>query len=88
MKDDGFFWVFRRSAEAYTRDVACEELLEEYGEFVARDGDGWFDLYVSNMDSAAGQRVAYQREFQPGASEEVSGGVSAVGSMNALDGIR
>lgn len=35
------------------------------------DGDGRFDLYVSNMYSSAGNRIAYQRRFQEGASDEV-----------------
>ena len=30
--------------------------------------DGWMDVYVSNMFSAAGGRIAYQRQFQQGAS--------------------
>lgn len=33
------------------------------------DRDGHMDLYVSNMDSSAGKRIAYQREFSPGAGE-------------------
>jgi len=35
------------------------------------DGDGRFDLYVSNMYSSAGNRIAYQRRFQESASAEV-----------------
>ncbi len=35
------------------------------------DGDGWSDLYVSNMYSAAGNRVAYGRRFQSEAPEKV-----------------
>lgn len=31
------------------------------------DGDGWMDLHVANMYSAAGKRVAYGRRFRPGA---------------------
>jgi hypothetical protein len=34
------------------------------------DRDGWFDIYVGNMFSSAGNRVAYQRQFQPTASTE------------------
>ncbi|MGY8689002.1 MAG: FG-GAP repeat domain-containing protein, partial [Verrucomicrobiales bacterium] len=33
--------------------------------------DGWMDLYVSNMFSAAGNRITYQRQFQEGASDEL-----------------
>lgn len=35
------------------------------------DGDGRFDLYVSNMYSSAGNRIAFQRRFQAGADGEV-----------------
>lgn len=35
------------------------------------NGDGLFDLYVSNMYSSAGNRIAYQRRFQEGAGDEV-----------------
>jgi hypothetical protein len=34
------------------------------------DSDGDYDIYVGNMYSAAGNRIAYQRQFQPGASAE------------------
>ncbi|MDE0891390.1 MAG: VCBS repeat-containing protein [Planctomycetota bacterium] len=34
------------------------------------DQDGDYDLYVGNMYSAAGNRIAYQRQFQPDASDE------------------
>jgi Flp pilus assembly protein TadD/peroxiredoxin len=37
------------------------------------DNDGRQDIYVSNMWSAAGQRVAQQENFQPKASEDVRG---------------
>jgi len=29
------------------------------------DRDGWMDLYVGNMFSSAGNRITYQRQFQP-----------------------
>ena len=35
------------------------------------NGDGRPDLYVGNMFSSAGERIAYQRRFQPGADDEV-----------------
>ena len=35
------------------------------------DRDGWMDLYVSNMFSSAGNRIAYQRTFKPRAADEV-----------------
>jgi hypothetical protein len=41
------------------------------GSFGDFDGDGHLDLYVSNMVSSAGQRIAYQHRFLPGVSESV-----------------
>jgi len=35
------------------------------------NGDGRPDLYVGNMFSSAGERIAYQRRFQPDADDEV-----------------
>ncbi|HEX6882774.1 MAG TPA: VCBS repeat-containing protein [Planctomycetota bacterium] len=35
------------------------------------DGDGRFDLYVSNMYSSAGKRIAFQRQFQAAAGDDV-----------------
>jgi hypothetical protein len=57
-------------------DVAAEAGVEDisagmgvaWGDF---DGDQRFDLYVSNMYSSAGNRIAYQRQFQVGALDEV-----------------
>ena len=31
--------------------------------------DGWMDLYISNMWSSAGQRITFQRQFQPNSDE-------------------
>jgi hypothetical protein len=33
--------------------------------------DGWMDLYVANMFSAAGNRIVHQRKFRPNESAEV-----------------
>ncbi len=35
--------------------------------------DGWMDLYVSNMFSSAGNRVAYQRHFRDGDDADLKG---------------
>ena len=35
------------------------------------DRDGWLDVYVSNMWSAAGNRIAFQPRFKRGAPAEV-----------------
>lgn len=34
------------------------------------DNDGWMDLYVANMWSSAGNRIAYQRRFHSGADHD------------------
>ncbi len=54
------------------RDVAAEAGVEDisagmsvtFGDY---DHDGWMDLYVSNMFSSAGNRITYQRQFNPAA---------------------
>ncbi len=48
------------------------------------DNDGWTDLYVSNMFSAAGNRVVYQRRFQPDATPEVRASLRHMAQGNAL----
>ncbi len=35
------------------------------------NNDGWMDLYIGNMFSSAGERIAFQQQFQPGAGEDV-----------------
>jgi hypothetical protein len=35
------------------------------------DRDGWMDLYIGNMFSAAGSRVTRQAKFKPGISDEL-----------------
>jgi hypothetical protein len=48
------------------------------------DGDGRFDLFVSNMFSSAGNRIAYQRRFQSGASDETRAQVQRHAHGNTL----
>ena len=48
------------------------------------DGDGRPDLYVSNMYSAAGKRVAYQRRFRADGSDDVRGSYQRHASGNTL----
>ena len=36
------------------------------------DRDGWMDVYVSNMFSSAGNRIAYQRQFRSESRDNVS----------------
>jgi len=56
------------------RSAGVEDLAAGMGvSFGDVDGDGWADLYVSNMFSSAGNRVAYERRFQEEASSDVRG---------------
>ncbi len=70
-------------------DVAAEAGVEDIsaGMGVAwgdMDRDGHMDLYVSNMDSSAGKRIAYQREFSPGAGEGMLGDLRRHARGNSL----
>jgi hypothetical protein len=62
--------------QGHFRDAAAEWGVEDisagmsvtWGDY---DHDGWMDLYVSNMWSSAGHRIAFQRRFQPNATDQV-----------------
>ena len=54
------------AAQAGVEDISAG-MSVSWGDY---DADGWMDLYVSNMWSSAGNRVAYQRQFQSGADAE------------------
>jgi hypothetical protein len=54
------------AAELGAEDVAAG-MSVAWGDY---NNDGNFDLYVSNMWSSAGNRVAFQRQFKPGASPD------------------
>ena len=69
------------------RDVAAETGVEDLspGMSVAwgdADNDGLSDLYVSNMFSSAGNRIAFQSDFLPGASEAVRAARSGLQRMS------
>ncbi len=53
------------AAEAGVEDISAG-MSVSWGDY---DHDGWMDLYVSNMWSSAGNRIAYQRRFQAEADE-------------------
>lgn len=55
------------AASAGVEDIAAG-MSVSWGDY---NNDGWMDLYVGNMFSSAGERIAYQRQFQPGAREGV-----------------
>ena len=48
------------------------------------DRDGWIDLYVSNMFSAAGNRIMFQQQFKPGAAGEVKSRLQRFARGNSL----
>ncbi len=64
-----------RNDEGRFRDVAAEAGVEDVSagmgvDWADVDGDGFMDLLVSNMFSAAGGRIAYQRNFHESFEEE------------------
>ena len=46
--------------------------------------DGWMDIYVSNMFSAAGNRVTFQRRFGSGIADETLSHVQRMARGNTL----
>ncbi|MBP88320.1 MAG: hypothetical protein CMJ64_16660 [Planctomycetaceae bacterium] len=53
------------AAEAGVEDIAAG-MSVSWGDY---NNDGWMDIYVGNMFSSAGNRIAYQRDFQPSAAD-------------------
>ena len=65
-----------RNDEGLFEDVASGANVEDAGQSMGvtwgdYDRDGWPDLYVSNMYSAAGNRVMHQRQFKPGIPQDL-----------------
>ena len=52
-----------------------------WGDF---DRDGWMDAYVSNMFSAAGNRIAFQPKFDPDESQETKRRYQRIARGNTL----
>ena len=78
-----------KNGDSTFTDVAKEAAVEDISagmsvSWADVDGDGDRDLYVSNMWSSAGNRLAYQRNFQSDADEtaraEFGGGIVGMGS--------
>ena len=73
--DFGHNCLYRNDSGTFV-DVASEIGLEDtgfgmsatWGDF---DQDGFMDLYVGNMYSGAGNRIAFQEQFQPGGSTDI-----------------
>ncbi len=76
--DSGHF--VERAAPAGVEDIASG-MGVAWGDF---DADGWPDLYVSNMFSAAGNRVVYQRRFQPEAGDAALSSLRRMARGNTL----
>ena len=68
------------AASAGVEDISAG-MSVSWGDY---NGDGWMDLYVSNMFSSAGNRVAFQRRFQPKADAAALGGMRRHARGNSL----
>ena len=53
------------AAQAGVEDISAG-MSVSWGDY---NRDGWTDLYVSNMFSAAGNRITFQRQFKPGTDD-------------------
>ena len=54
------------AAELGVEDIAASMSVD----WADADNDGHMDLYIGNMWSSAGNRIAFQQQFKPGTSEE------------------
>ena len=75
------------SGQIHFRDVAAEMEVEDLSPGMSAawgdaDNDGLPDLYVSNMFSSAGNRIAFQSDFLPGTSETVRAARSGLQRMS------
>lgn len=67
--------LYRNNGDGTFADVAAQAGVEDLGAGMSAswgdyDGDGWLDLYVSNMWSSAGQRLTFNPAFAAVAGEE------------------
>lgn len=81
--------LYRNDGRGQFDEVAAEGGVEDISagmgvSFADFDGDGWMDLYVSNMYSAAGRRITYQRRFESDSSDEVIGHLQRHARGNTL----
>jgi len=68
--------LYRNNGDGTFTDVAAEAGVEDIGagmgvSWLDYNNDGADDLYVANMWTAAGERIARQEVFKPGAPEDV-----------------
>lgn len=67
-----------RNDDGIFKDVAAAAGVEDISAGMSvtwtdYNNDGWMDIYVSNMFSSAGNRIAFQREFQSDADGATKG---------------
>lgn len=68
--------LYRNNGDGTFTDVAAQAGVDDVGagmgvSWLDYDNDGWADLYVANMWTAAGERITAQEMFKKGAPEEV-----------------
>jgi hypothetical protein len=69
--------LYRNNGDGTFSDVAAQAGVEDLGAGMSAawgdyDGDGWLDLYVSNMWSSAGQRLTFNPAFAAVAGESAT----------------
>lgn len=77
------------TGERHFVDVAPEAGVEDIATGMSAawadfNRDGWMDIYVGNMFSSAGNRVAYQRQFQQAAGETTKSEYQRLARGNTL----
>ena len=68
------------AADAHTEDSASG-MSVTWGDY---DRDGWVDLYVGNMFSAAGNRITFQPQFKPKAPVHVKSRIQRFARGNTM----
>jgi tetratricopeptide (TPR) repeat protein len=81
--------LYRNNGDGTFRDVAAEAGVEDVGPAMSvawgdYDQDGRLDLYISNIWSAAGQRLMAEPSFQPGVTPAVRAMMQRFASGNRL----
>ena len=80
--------LYRNDAGRFV-DVASQAGVEDIAagmsvSWADFNNDGWMDVYVSNMFSAAGNRIAYQRKFHPQAENTTRNQLQRLARGNSL----
>ncbi|MBM3757149.1 MAG: VCBS repeat-containing protein [Acidobacteria bacterium] len=69
--------LYRNRGDGTFEDVAARAGVEDLGAGMSvswgdYDGDGWLDIYISNMWSSAGQRLTYNPAFTAGRERQAA----------------